>query len=301
MTLDLKTLKELRRLHEEARTAPWMYRNTRFVYPMRNAFSDLLDAAERDIARMGVIDDALAETARSAVEEATRLQGIVADARMVITQAQIALDHHSGGTYIRGLNIEHEARRAERACSDWHGRHPPTQQEIDDYEALEEEPRFANEQAAIDAARGAQALEDELKALCDEEAAPLLPFVCGENDWWCHGTCRRHSRCMYFTPPANPTMSDGSHDDGCWTRHHECAVREVQLLRKHNLEAARWLAEGRARLAQVEVVITATRRVLRNQPVGHRERALGGGCLCRWCDLHRKLDAFDQKGERGDG
>lgn len=34
------------------------------------------------------------------------------------------------------------------------------------------------------------------KRLADIEGKP---FVCGEDGRWCHGTCKRHGRCMYVS------------------------------------------------------------------------------------------------------
>jgi hypothetical protein len=56
-------------------------------------------------------------------------------------------------------------------------------------------------------ARLADELTDEVIRLrsCVEESGdvgdekPYVPPVCGENDWWCHGTCYRHGRCMYIS------------------------------------------------------------------------------------------------------
>jgi len=33
-----------------------------------------------------------------------------------------------------------------------------------------------------------------------EKKHKYVKHVCGENDWWCHGTCFRHKQCMYVAP-----------------------------------------------------------------------------------------------------
>jgi len=59
-------------------------------------------------------------------------------------------------------------------------------------------------------------------------------------------------------------------------------------------------ADAEAELAEARKVadgaIDAASRILdrENQALGHtRERALSGGCLCRWCGWHRARAAYD--------
>lgn len=48
---------------------------------------------------------------------------------------------------------------------------------------------------------------DEMRA---EILANEKPPVCGENGYWCHGTCSRHGRCMYvpINLPESPDKED---------------------------------------------------------------------------------------------